>query len=365
MTVVAVVDFFSKMDETSVPQGSVLGPLLFAIIISDIDLGVLTSSILSYADDTKIFKVINELADVDLLQEDLASLYAWSVSNNQDFNAGKFEAMSYSTTRHKNLYFTPNDAPIQSKDHVKDLGITFSFDASFGRHIDIITAKARKLSGWMLRTFRSRARDLMLTLLRQLIIPTIEYCSPVWSPKDNVNIDKLERIQRSFTKRIHGLDKTHYWDRLINLHLFSLQRRRERYMILYIWKIIHGIVPDIGLKYAASNTNEAIKLQLPRLAGPAHASRLFERSILYHGVRLYNALPAALRKPIAHGETADAEAFKRQLDKFLSAVPDQPGPPKGGKCRQAETNSIIHQVNFQREQTQGLSAHTVRKRRSR
>ena len=100
----------------------------------------------------------------------------------------------------------------------------------------------------------------MLTLLKQLILSTIEYCCPVWSPSDNINIDKLEKVQRSFTKRIYGLNQMDYWDRLVHLHLFSVQRRRERYMIIYIWKIIHGLVPDIGLNYAPSNNNQVIKL---------------------------------------------------------------------------------------------------------
>ena len=176
--------------------------------------------------------------------------------------------MSLSPQNLKNLYFNPSDSPIPSKDHVKDLGITFSYDATFTRHIDIITNKARRLSGWLLRALNSREKVLMQTLLKQLIIPTVEYCCPVWSPGDATNIDKLEKIQRTFTKRIHGLHKTHYWDRLKLLQLFSLQCRRERYLIIYIWKIIHGLVPDIGINYAPTNNNQGIKLRLPASTVP-------------------------------------------------------------------------------------------------
>ena len=276
---------------SGVPQGSVLGPLLFAILISDIDAGVLTASILTYADDTKIFKAIEDFGDSELLQNDLTTLFAWSCSNNQDFNAKKFESLSYSKEALRNLYFNPSDDPIMSKDHVKDLGVTFSYDATFDRHIDVISTKARRLAGWLLRSFMSRESGLMLTLLKQLIIPTVEYCCPVWSPTDVANITKLEKIQRSFTKRIFGLGKVHYWDRLAQLRIFSLQRRRERYMILYLWKIIQGLVPDIGLTYAPSNNNNVIKLHKPLLRGPAHAKKLMEGGLLHLGVRLYNALP--------------------------------------------------------------------------
>ena len=135
----------------------------------------------------------------------------------------------------------------------------------------------------MLRTFKSRVRSLMRTLLKQLIIPSVEYCCPIWSPGDATNINKLEKIQRSFTKKIHGLNNIHYWDRLQQLHLFSLQRRRERYMIIYIWEATHGLVPDIGLTYAPTNNNDCIRLRLPKLHGPAQVQRLMENSLLYHG----------------------------------------------------------------------------------
>ena len=333
---------------SGVPQGSVLGPLLFTILILDIDVGVLTSAILTYADDTKIFKAIENLKDAELLQDDLATLYTWSTTNNQDFNAKKFESMSYSANNHRNLYFSPSGDAIQSKDHIRDLGVTFSVDATFDKHVDIITGKARRLSGWMLRTFISRDSELMLALLKQLIIPTLEYCCPVWSPGDATNINKLEKVQKSFTKKIFGLSKMHYWDRLEKLHLFSLQRRRERYLILYIWKIIHGLVPDVGVVYAPTNNNEGIKLRLPALKGPAKIRKLMENGLLYHGVRLFNMLPADLRQTSSAEETANIDSFKRRLDQFLWLIPDEPGPNKGDKTRAAESNSLLHQVLYQK-----------------
>jgi hypothetical protein len=129
------------------------------------------------------------------------------------FQREKFESICCSAQGIRNLYFNPSGDPIQSKEHIKDLGVTFSFDATFSRHSDIITAKAHKLSGW-LRSFKCREKDLMLPLLRQLIILTVEYCCPVWSSGHVTNVDKLEKIQRSFTKKIAGLWNTNYWDRL-------------------------------------------------------------------------------------------------------------------------------------------------------
>ena len=162
-----------------------------------------------------------------------------------------------------------------------------------------------------------------------------------------LNINKLEKIQRSFTKKIHGLNNIHYWDRLQQLHLFSLQRRRERYMIIYIWKATHGLVPDIGLTYAPTNNNDCIRLRLPKLHGPAQVQRLMENSLLYHGARLFNLLPVELRALTTPDRApVTVDLFKRRLDKFLSRIPDEPGSNKGGRVRAADSNSILHQLPY-------------------
>ena len=331
---------------SGVPQGSVLGPLLFSILISDIDRGVNTSSLLSYADDTKVFQGIDTYINADNLQLDLVALYKWAQENNQEFNMAKFESISFSTEGYQNLYFDPDDNPIQCKTHVKDLGITVSHDGSFDRHIDIVVTKARRLTGWTLRTFTTREQQPMLTILKALIIPTVEYCCPVWSPGDQRNIIKLENVQKAFTKKITGMWSTHYWQRLFKLKLFSLQRRRERYTILYIWKIIQGMVPDPGITYAPTNSNTGIKLLLPPLTGPAPVRRLKEQSLSYHGVRLYNTIPSNILDAYTEGNDRPLapETIKKRLDRFLWRIPDE--PYSTSIPRRAPTNSILDQTKY-------------------
>ena len=136
-----------------------------------------------------------------------------------------------------------------------------------------------------------------------------------------------------------------YWDRLEQLHLFSLQRRRERYMIIYIWKIIHGLVPDVGLTYAPTNNNDGLRLKIPKLKGKEYTKKLMESSLLYHGASLYNRLPNELRSTISKADkVVTIDSFKGKLDTFLWRIPDQPGPPKDGRPRLGKTNSIIHQL---------------------
>jgi hypothetical protein len=83
-------------------------------------------------------------------------------------------------------------------------------------------------------------------LLKSLILPTIEYCCQLWSSNEQHLINDLEKIQRSFTKK--GLLDLSYKDRLHDLNVYSLERRREKYTILYIWKVLHGYYPNPGFE---------------------------------------------------------------------------------------------------------------------
>ena len=118
---------------------------------------------------------------------------------------------------------------------------------------------ARDKMGRVLRVFQSRKLSLMLTLLKSLVILLLEYCCQLWNPwkaKDiqaNVfNFNKhfffffsIEAMQRTFTYKITEVQHLNYWERLHELKLYSLQRRRELYIIIYIWKITQHMVPNI------------------------------------------------------------------------------------------------------------------------
>jgi hypothetical protein len=84
----------------------------------------------------------------------------------------------------------------------------------------------------------------MITLFKALVIPILEYCCQLWTPFTLGAVRQLEGVQRTFTARIRGMEELNYWERLRRLGLSSLQRRRERYVILYTWKMITGMVSN-------------------------------------------------------------------------------------------------------------------------
>ena len=146
--------------------------------------------------------------------------------------------------------------------------------------------------GWVLRVFQSRKRSLMLILLKFLVIPLREYCCQLWNPWKAKDLQAIEAIQRTFTYKITDVQHLNYWERLYELKLYSLQRRRERYIIIYIWKIIQHMVPNIdGTMGHTIKTRKHPRhriqcvIQYPTNRNPAQC--LQENAITVFGPRLY------------------------------------------------------------------------------
>ena len=206
------------------------------------------------------------------------------------------------------------------------------------------------LSGWALRTFKSRSPTLMLTLLKTMVMCKLDYCSPVYHPRSSVSLaTKIERVQRSFPRKIEGMNSLDYWLRLKLLRLYSLERRCERYMIVYLFKMLHGFVPNTGMTYT-ENERTSIHLYQPTIKKAATAcfKQMWTQSFSNSAARIYNSLPRPLKRKQVLEENFDrvrvVEEFKKQLDNFLTTLPDQPTTP--GLTRAAETNSIVDQVNY-------------------
>ena len=172
-------------------------------------------------------------------------------------------------------------------------------------------------------------------------------------------IDLLESVQKNFTRKIvsptlpNGSD---YWDRLQHFKLYSMQRRRERYSIFYVWKVIHELYPNPGLDY--NNTtedhrafpNQGVQIDAnQRLGFTAHHDNIESgwlkgKSVLSRCCSLYNCLPPQLRQPIQADKEPDFKEFKKAVDKWLANIPDQ--PTCLGRKRLGASNSIIDQLPY-------------------
>ena len=179
----------------------------------------------------------------------------------------------------------------------------------------------------------------MLTILKTLIQPKLDYCSQLFSPTKQEQINKIESIQRNFTSNIIGYKDLDNWSRLSELKLFSQERRRERYIIIFLWKISQGKVGGYDIKFITSERRGryAVPKHVNRLAS-ASVRRAKEGSLGVRGAVLFNLMPTHIRD----SNVSTTEAFKVLLDNYLQTIPDQ--PTVSGLVRGAETNSLIHQI---------------------
>ena len=211
------------------------------------------------------------------------------------FNDDKLQLLRVGNQDSNFSYVSPNDSVIKSVDSCKDLGIMFDKDGSFSTHINEKISKARKISGYILRTFSTRNRFVLLSLFKSIVLPIIEYGSVVWSPSDIATIARIESIERTFTCRIHGVQELDYWERLKELNIYSLERRRERYYIIYMFKIILGTVPNPGITWF-ENPRRGRLIFLPHLSMKSNnGCKLKRQSFCYAVPQLFNSLPADIR----------------------------------------------------------------------
>ena len=182
-------------------QETVLGPLCFLILINSINDKDISAFLSSFADDTKLGLGIESVDDAMKLQESLEAMYEWQSENNMEFNATKFQVLQFGKkdTKLNYNYMTPEaGGPIIPSNTVKDLGIYIDDDFTYKSHINEICKKVKKRIGWILRAFKTRDKDFMRHVWRVYILPIIDYCSQLWTPRNSGLLTKLGKLQKIF-----------------------------------------------------------------------------------------------------------------------------------------------------------------------
>ena len=339
------VSSFAAFILSGVPQGTVLGPLLFILFINDMKLCITGSIIRFFADGTRILKHIACEMDAMVLQQDLNHVITWAKHNNMALHEDKFELLVHKHNPNNSLYELPficeaqtyevsNGDLLHPVDRVKDLGVVVSTDLSWSPHVNSIASTARKVAAWVLSAFKSRNRITMMTLYKSLVRSHLEYCCPLWNSNKMSDIEQIEGVQRTFTSRIWGFQHLNYWQRLRALNLMSLQRRRERYIIIHMWKILHEHCPnDLNICFS-DPSRHGIKAIVPSLnkTSSQRFQSLYDSSFAVIGPRLWNIIPSNLHT------IEDPLQFKIKLTAFLKTFPDE--PPVSNYCRQ-NGNSLL------------------------
>ena len=207
---------------SGIPQGSILGPILFTIFINDMPNSI-QSLCHIFADDTKIY---NTAENQTTLQADIYKLQEWSETWNLYFNVTKCHVLHMGYKNPKNNYeikLGNNVQKIYECKEEKDLGVTFDQRLSFEAHVNRVVNKANQILGMIKRSFSYRDKDTFVRLFQCFVRPHVEYANVIWYPTVKKQSRLIEGVQRRATKLVNECSEMSYGDRLCYLKLHSLK----------------------------------------------------------------------------------------------------------------------------------------------
>ena len=294
---------------SGIPQGSILGPILFLIFINDLPENI-TSSCKIFADDTKIY---GRSKDSDAIQKDIDSLQLWTDKWNLYFNVEKCKVMHIGKNNQNNNYYMKigvESKLIITSTEEKDLGVIFDTTLSFDPHMENCINKANRMIGLIKRTFVFINKDIFIKLYKALVRPHLEYGNIIWSPLLKRQSIAIERVQRRATKILVECKDMSYCERLLYLNLHSLKGRRLRGDLIETFKIFNHI-NDLSWSHFFASPDCNITRQSEGKIFIEYARTNLRKNVFSNRIaNLWNNLPTNLK--YLHS----TNSFKNQLDKI-------------------------------------------------
>ena len=295
---------------SGVPQGSVLGPILFLIYINDLPDVVSTQSKI-FADDTKIYAPVGRSVASAELQRDIDRVTQWSVSWQLPFNEEKCTVLHLGANNGHHRY-TMKQATLQGSTVEKDLGVRVDTELKFREQAAQAATKGNQILALIRKSFRKVDRTTLPVLYKTLVRPLLEYGNLAWGPFNRQDQNMLERVQRRATRMVPRIQHKTYSERLSDLKLPSLFYRRKRGDMIRVYQILHKSLDiDADLFFTVDRNTRTrghpLKLLKPRAQSRTRCNAF--------GVRIindWNSLPSQVVCAPSTG------AFKSRLDAHWS-----------------------------------------------
>lgn len=252
---------------SGVPQGSHLGPLLFNLFVNDVVHHYMYVNCLIYADDMKLFAPVNNVTDANKFQSDLNRFAEWCTQNDLSLNVEKCKHMSYNR-KLKPYLFRPSfyNIHIETVIEIRDLGVLFSKNLSFDRHIDCSVSKALSMLGFMKRIcYNFTNVECLKSIYFAHVRSHLEFACIVWSPSYENHIVRLESVQKNFViyalrhvfvRSIDNFALPPYLDRCKLLSIKTLSSRRANMSIMFVFDVLTS-------KIDASNILSLLHVYVP------------------------------------------------------------------------------------------------------
>ena len=295
---------------SGVPQGTVLGPLLFLIYINDIADNLSPgSSLRLFADDSLLYREIKTSEDSAILQKDLDSLQAWEVINKMEFHPGKCQLLRLTNKRIPILKeYVIHNIPLKLFTQVKYLGVTIDSKLCWNDHTNALYNKASRMLGFLERNFYKCPSNVKEQVFNALVRPLLDYGCTAWDPYRGYQSDKLEMINKRAARFVTGNHIRTHGETSRNMRTLGwtpLSERRAKIKLVMLQRIKTN---EIEI------TSDDLKLtDCPRF--PMNYQRTQSSTVDSHlhsffpsTIRLWNSVPTQIKS------STTVTGFKKSLD---------------------------------------------------
>lgn len=281
---------------SGVPQGSVLGPLLFLIYINDLPLHI-TSSIRLFADDCVIYRRITKPEESLILQQDLNMFSLWCNTWQMKVNVTKSKLLTFTGQRTPAIRnYTLQTLPLEKVSSYKYLGVTFSDDLTWNTHINTVVSSACKSLGYIKRNLHSTPHCVKLTAYKSFVRAKLDYANFIWWPHQAYLINKLESVQNKASRFIsHDYSRTSSVTALkTNLDLCPLAERTKLARLVMFHKIYYSS-SSFRNHYCQPPSHISLRRDHSQKINPLFArTNKFQNSPLSLAINNWNSLPEAI-----------------------------------------------------------------------
>jgi hypothetical protein len=302
---------------SGVPQGTVLGPVLFLLFINDLPSQLKCKTRL-FADDCIVYNEIKSQTDCTPLQEDLFRLASWEQTWGMEFHPEKCYIMSVTRARSpKTFQYMLKGHTLERVSSAKYLGVHLSSDLNWKPHVGKTIKKANSALGFLRRNLRSCSTATRANAYNTLVRPHLEYCSSVWSPYRQDQVGMIEMVQRRAarytTNRYHNTSSVS--SMLQDLGWQSLESRRQKTQLTMFFKIVNDLVDIRANDYLTPTSSRTRANNSRRFRQISTRTDTYKFSFFPRTIPAWNSLPAAV------AEAPCLVSFKRELSLLPSPLP--------------------------------------------